>query len=414
MEPLAYRMCPRDLKEFVGQDEIIGRNKILDKMINTGVLHSMILFGPPGTGKTTIAKIIANTSKLPFKRLNAVTSGVSDIKKVVEETKNYFSNPAKKAILFLDEIHRFNKSQQDVLLPHVEDGTIILIGATTQNPFYEVNKALISRVRVFMLKQLTQNDILSILKNALEDEKRGLGNYKTNVKDDVLLLIAKLSGGDARVALNTLELVVGLKKPNKQGVIKLEEVDVLECVQIKNISYDKNSDNHFDTISALIKSMRGSDPDATILYLAKALEAGEDCLYLARRIVICASEDVGLANPGMLTLTMSAYEAVKVIGMPEASIILAQAAIAVAKSVKSNTSYIAIKNALKDVREKDIGPIPFHLRNATVKSLEDFDYSIGYKYPHDYTGNYVEQNYMPENFKGVKYYKPSENDDAAN
>lgn len=410
MEPLAYRMCPSTLEDFVGQDEIIGENKILNVMITTGNIHSMILFGPPGTGKTTIAKIIANTSKLPFKKLNAVTSGVADIKKIVEDAKNYFSNPSRKVILFIDEIHRFNKSQQDVLLPHVEDGTVVLIGATTQNPFYEVNKALISRAKVFMLKPLTLENIVHILKNALLDKQRGLGNYKINIENDVLLLIAKMSGGDARAALNTLDLVVGVTRPNKEGIIELEGLDVSECVQTKNIVHDKNDDNHFDTISAFIKSMRGSDPDATVIYLAKALESGEDPLYLARRIVICASEDVGLANQSMLTLTMSAYEAVKVIGMPEARIILAQAAIAVAKSAKSNACYVAIQNALKDIKENDIGQIPFHLRNASVKGLEALGYSLGYKYPHDYPGNYVEQNYMPENFQGKTYYSPSGNE----
>lgn len=410
LEPLAYKMCPRTLEEFVGQDDIIGKNKILNKMISSGNFQSMILFGPPGTGKTTIAKIIANTSKLPFKKLNAVTSGVADIKRIVEEAKNYFSNPSRKVILFIDEIHRFNKSQQDVLLPHVEDGTVVLIGATTQNPFYEVNKALISRTQVFMLKPLTQKNILNILNNALIDKQRGLGNYKINIQKDALLLMARMGGGDARASLNTLELVVGVKRVNKEGVIEIGVKDVLECVQSSNILHDKNDDNHFDTISAFIKSMRGSDPDATVLYLAKALEAGEDPLYLARRILICASEDVGLANHSMLTLSMSAYEAVKVIGMPEARIILAQAAIAVANSAKSNACYTAINKALKDIKENDIGQIPFHLRNASVDGLEDLGYSIGYKYPHNYPGNYVEQNYMPENFQGKIYYEPSENE----
>ena len=410
LEPLAYKMCPRTLEEFVGQDDIIGKNKILDKMISSGNFQSMILFGPPGTGKTTIAKIIANTSKLPFKKLNAVTSGVADIKRIVEEAKNYFSNPSRKVILFIDEIHRFNKSQQDVLLPHVEDGTVVLIGATTQNPFYEVNKALISRTQVFMLKPLTQKNIFHILNNALIDKQRGLGNYKINIQKDALLLIARMGGGDSRASLNTLELVVGVKRVNKEGVIEIGVKDVLECVQSSNILHDKNDDNHFDTISAFIKSMRGSDPDATVLYLAKALDAGEDPLYLARRILICASEDVGLANQSMLTLSMSAYEAVKVIGMPEARIILAQVAIAVAKSAKSNACYTAINKALKDIKENDIGQIPFHLRNASVDGLEDLGYSIGYKYPHNYPGNYVEQNYMPENFQGKIYYEPSDNE----
>jgi putative ATPase len=345
-EPLAYRMCPRSIEEFVGQEHIIGEGKLLYRMIKADRISSIILYGPPGTGKTSLARIIASTTKTNFEKLNAVTSGVADIKRVVSDTQNPIFNTSGKTVLFIDEIHRFNKAQQDALLPYVENGTIILIGATTENPFFEVNKALISRSSVFMLKPLKKEDVLLILRNALEDEERGYGKHQICVKEDALERIADLSNGDARIGLNALELAVITTNPDKDGIIYIDENTVLECVQKRSISFDKSGDAHYDNISAFIKSMRGSDPDAAVFYLARALYAGEDPEYLARRIIICASEDVGMANPNALQVAVAAAEAVRMIGMPEAKIILSHAAIMVATSPKSNACYTAICNAL--------------------------------------------------------------------
>jgi putative ATPase len=408
-EPLAFRMCPQKLEDFVGQEEILGKDTLLYRMIKSGLISSLIFYGPPGTGKSSIAKIIANTTKSVFRKLNAVTAGVSDIKKVIEETRNHFFNPEGKTVLFIDEIHRFNKAQQDALLPFVEDGTIVLIGATTENPFFEVNKALISRSTVFMLKPLSSSDIKKIINTAISDKERGLGEYLLEISEDALDFIADCSSGDARVALNALELAVKTTQPDFTGKIEITIDIAASSIQKKVLNYDKNSDNHYDTISAFIKSMRGSNPDATVFYLARALYAGEEPEFLARRIIICASEDVGLANPTALTLAVSAFNAVKMIGMPEARIILSQAAIMVATSPKSNAAYVAINNALKDVEKGNTGDVPLHLRNAVTKELKEYGYGVEYKYPHDFPGNFIEQEYMPNCMKNTRYYFPTQN-----
>ena len=403
MEPLAHRVRPTKLEEFVGQEEVLGKDKILYRTIKADRLTSVILWGPTGCGKTSIAKVISNTTKYKFIQLNAVTAGVADIKKAVEESKNMLLNPTGKCILFIDEIHRFNKLQQDALLPFVENGTIILIGATTENPYFSVNKALISRSMVVKLKPLTYNDIFQILKNALTN-KQGLGNYNVEIDDEILTAIAKLSGGDVRTALNALELAVLTTPMDSNGKIKITKEIAAECMGKKKTMFDKSGDSHYDNISAFIKSMRGSDPDATVFYLARAIEGGEDPVFLARRIVIAASEDVGLANPNALVVATSAMQAVASVGMPEARIILAEAALYVALSKKSNCSYLAINKALEDVASKDTGEIPMHIRNAPASGMSEFGYGVGYKYPHDYSNHQVEQQYLPDKMLGTKYY----------
>ncbi len=403
MEPLAHRVRPTKLEEFVGQEEIFGKDKILYRTIKADRLTSVILWGPTGCGKTSIAKVISNTTKYKFIQLNAVTAGVADIKNAVEEAKNLFLNPSGKCILFIDEIHRFNKLQQDALLPFVENGTIILIGATTENPYFSVNKALISRSMVVKLKPLTYEDIFKILKNALIN-KDGLGNYKISIEDETLEAIAKLSSGDVRTALNTLELAVLTTEMNKDGKIEITKEIAAECMGKKKAMFDKAGDSHYDNISAFIKSMRGSDSDATIFYLARAIDGGEDPVFLARRIVIAAAEDVGLANPNALVVATSAMQAVANVGMPEARIILAEAALYVALSKKSNCAYLAIDKALADVSSKDTGEIPMHIRNAPVSGMSEFGYGVGYKYPHDYPNHRVEQQYLPDKMKDTKYF----------
>ena len=407
-KPLAYRMRPRTLEEYVGQEHILGKDKILYRTIKADRLSSIILFGPPGCGKTSLARVISETTKYKFVKLNAVTSGVADIKKVIEEAKNLFLNPTGKCILFIDEIHRFNKLQQDALLPYVENGTVILIGATTENPYFEVNKALISRSMVFKLEPLSKNDILKVLKMSLERED-GLGNYNIKIEDKTLDKIAEFSGGDVRTALNGLEIAVLTTKMNKNGQIEITDEIAAESMQRKKAIFDKSGDSHYDNISAFIKSMRGSDPDAAIFYLARALDAGEDPMFLARRIVICSSEDVGMANPNALVVANSAMQAVHYIGMPEARILLAEAAVYVAESKKSNASYLAINKALEDVSTKDTGEVPMHIRNAPAKGMEELGYHQGYKYPHDYPGHIVEQQYLPDKMVGTKYYVKDEN-----
>ena len=403
MEPLAHRVRPTKLEEFVGQEEVLGKDKILYRTIKADRLTSVILWGPTGCGKTSIAKVISNTTKYKFIQLNAVTAGVADIKQAVEESKNSLFNPSGKCILFIDEIHRFNKLQQDALLPFVENGTIILIGATTENPYFSVNKALISRSMVVKLNPLTYTDIFKILKNALAN-KEGLGNYKIDIEDSTLEAIAKLSGGDVRTALNTLELAVLTTEMNGDGTIKITQEIAAECMGKKKTMFDKSGDSHYDNISAFIKSMRGSDPDATVFYLARAIDGGEDPVFLARRIVIAASEDVGLANPNALVVATSAMQAAANVGMPEARIILAEAALYVALSKKSNCAYMAIDKALEDVRTKDTGEIPMHIRNAPVEGMSQFGYGVGYKYPHIYPGHVVEQQYLPDKMLGTKYF----------
>lgn len=407
--PLAVRMRPKSLEEFVGQEDIISPGKLLYRTIKADKLTSIILWGPTGCGKTTLAKIISNSTKAYFQQINAVSSGVQDIKKAVEDAKSRRGFNGQKTIIFIDEIHRFNKSQQDALLPYVEDGTIILIGATTENPYYEVNDALISRSTVFKLKELEESDIKKIILRCLKDKERGLGAYNAMITDEALNLLAFLSGGDARKALNALELAVLSTDKDEDGRIIINEDIISESVQKKSVNYDKAGENHYDTISAFIKSMRGSDPNAAVHYLARMINAGEDPMFIARRIIICASEDVGNADPMALCVAVNAAEAVKMIGMPEGRIILAQAAVYVACAPKSNASYMAINKALEDLDKKDVGIVPYHLRNAAFKNAENYGYGAGYKYPHDYDNNFVEQQYMPDILSGTTYYNPTDN-----
>lgn len=407
-EPLAFRMRPKTLEEYVGQEHVIGPGKLLYRTIKADRLSSIILFGPPGCGKTSLAKVISETTKYKFYKINAVTAGVSDIKRVVEETRNYMMNPTGKSILFIDEIHRFNKLQQDALLPYVENGTIILIGATTENPYFEVNKALISRSMVIKLNPLTEEDIYKILKNALE-RKDGLGEYSIKIADSTLRKIADISNGDVRTALNGLEIAVLTTSMSSDGYIHITDEVIKNSIQNRKAIFDKNGDTHYDNISAFIKSMRGSDPDATLLYLARALNGGEDPVFLARRIVICASEDVGLADPQALVIATSAMQAVNMIGMPEARIILAEAAVYVANCKKSNATYLGINKALEDVANSDTGEIPMHIRNAPIEKMRELGYNEGYLYPHDYPGHWVEQQYLPDKMVGTKYYIKDEN-----
>jgi len=402
-KPLAHRVRPTKLEEFVGQEEVLGKDKILYRTIKADRLTSVILWGPTGCGKTSIAKVISNTTKYKFIQLNAVTAGVADIKSAVEESKNMLLNPTGKCILFIDEIHRFNKLQQDALLPFVENGTIILIGATTENPYFSVNKALISRSMVVKLKPLEYKDIFKILKNALTN-KEGLGTYNIEIEDETLEAIAKLSGGDVRTALNTLELAALTTEMNASGSIKITKEIAAESMGKKKTMFDKSGDSHYDNISAFIKSMRGSDPDATIFYLARALDGGEDPVFLARRIAIAAAEDVGLANPNALVVANAAMQTSAAVGMPEARIILAEAALYVALSKKSNCAYMAINKALEDVSSKDTGEIPMHIRNAPASGMSEFGYGVGYKYPHNYPNHQVEQQYLPDKMLGTKYF----------
>ncbi|AGC68305.1 AAA ATPase [Thermoclostridium stercorarium subsp. stercorarium DSM 8532] len=408
-EPLAYRMMPRTLDEFVGQEHIVGKGKLLYRMIQADQISSIILFGPPGTGKTSLARVIANSTKSVFRQLNAVTAGVKDIKDIIEETSNEFLNPSGRCVLFIDEIHRFNKAQQDALLPYVENGRIVLIGATTENPFFEVNKALISRSTVFMLKPLTEENIITILRRAISDPERGYGNLKIDISDEALRLLAALSEGDARIALNALELAVLTSEPDNRGVYVIDKNVVEDCVQKKAIRFDKSSEAHYDNISAFIKSMRGSDPDAALFYLGRALYAGETPEYLIRRIIICAAEDVGMANPSALTVAVAAAQAIERIGMPEARIILAMAAVMVATSPKSNSCYKGIEKVLSDVATKYTGEVPMHLRNAPVEGMAELGYGKGYLYAHDFPGNIVDQEYLPEEMRGTVYYEPTRN-----
>ena len=402
-EPLAFRIRPKTLDEYVGQEHVLGKDKILYRTIKADRLSSIILFGPPGCGKTSLARVISETTKYKFYKINAVTAGVADIKKVIEETKNFMLNPAGKSILFIDEIHRFNKLQQDALLPYVENGTIILIGATTENPYFEVNKALISRSMVIKLNPLTEENIFQILKNAIE-RKDGLGEYNIKIEDETLKKLAIISGGDVRTALNGLEIATLTTNMEEDGYIHITDEVIKNSVQSKKAIFDKNGEEHYDNISAFIKSMRGSDPDAAVFYLARAINGGEDPMFLARRIVICASEDVGMANPNALVVANAAMQSVHMIGMPEARIILSEAAVYVATSKKSNASYMAINKALEDVQTKDTGEVPMHIRNAPIEKMKELGYHEGYLYPHDFPGHYVEQQYLPDKMLGTKYY----------
>ena len=407
--PLAQRMRPGNLDEVVGQRHIIGPDKLLYRAIKADKLSSIIFYGPPGTGKTTLAKVIANTTSADFRQINATVAGKKDMEDVVEAAKNNLGMYGRKTILFVDEIHRFNKGQQDYLLPFVEDGTIILIGATTENPYFEVNSALISRSIIFELKALEKEDILSLIHTAVYDKERGMGAYDAVIDDDAAEFLADISNGDARNALNAVELGIMSTNRSEDGKIHITLEVAEECIQKRVIRYDKTGDNHYDTISAFIKSMRGSDPDAALYYLARMLYAGEDIKFIARRIMICASEDVGNADPQALTVAVSACEAIERIGMPEAQIILAQAVTYIATAPKSNASYVGIDKAMAQVAGEKTAVIPPHLQDAHYKSAAKLGHGTGYLYAHDYPMHYVKQQYLPDTLVGRKFYEPTDN-----
>lgn len=407
--PLAARMRPRTLDEVVGQQHIIAKDKLLYRAISADKLSSIILYGPPGTGKTTLAKVIAGTTKAEFTQINATIAGKKDMEEVVAKAKDNLGMYGKKTILFIDEIHRFNKGQQDYLLPFVEDGTVILIGATTENPYFEVNGALISRSVIFELKPLTADDIKTLLQRAVTDKERGMGAYNAVIEDDASDFLADLADGDARHALNALELGILTTERSADGLIHITKEVAEECIQKKVARYDKDGDNHYDTISAFIKSMRGSDPDAAVYYLARMLNAGEDPKFIVRRMMVCASEDVGNADPQALQVAVAASLAVERLGMPEARITLSQAASYIASAPKSNAAIVAIDEAMEMVRETGNLPIPAHLQDAHYKSASKLGHGIGYKYAHDYPDNYVEQQYLPYELNGKEFYRPSGN-----
>ena len=407
--PLASRLRPTSLEEVVGQKHILGKDKLLYRSIKADKLSSMIFYGPPGTGKTTLARVIANTTGAEFKQLNATVAGKKDMEEVTAAARDTLGMYNKKTILFIDEIHRFNKGQQDYLLPFVEDGTVILIGATTENPYFEVNGALISRSVIFELKPLSEDDIKELIHRAVYDEKKGMGAYNAVIDDDAADFLADMSDGDARTALNAIELGILTTDRDTDGKIHITLDVAQECVQKRVIKYDKSGDNHYDTISAFIKSMRGSDPDAAIFYLARMLTAGESVTFIARRMMICASEDVGNADPNALVVATAAAQAVERVGMPEAQIILSQAVAYIATAPKSNASCVAIEQAMRAVQETPQVTIPVHLQDAHYKGAAKLGHGKGYKYAHDYPGNYVQQQYMPYELNGREFYNPSGN-----
>ena len=408
--PLASRMRPTTLDEVVGQKHIIGNDKLLYRAIRADQLGSIIFYGPPGTGKTTLAKVIANTTSASFRQINATVAGKKDMEDVVKEAKDALGMYGKKTILFVDEIHRFNKSQQDYLLPYVEDGTLILIGATTENPYFEVNGALLSRSRIFELKALEKDDVKELVLRAVRDEKKGMGSYHAVIDDEAADFLADVSGGDARAALNAVELgVLTTERDPADGLIHITLDVAQECIQKRAVRYDKDGDNHYDTISAFIKSMRGSDPDAAVYYLARMLYAGEDIKFIARRIMICAAEDVGNADPQALTVAVSAAQAVERIGMPEAQIILSQAVLYVATAPKSNSACNAVFEAMDAVKNQRSMPVPVHLQDSHYGGSAKLGHGIGYRYAHDYPNHYVKQQYLPDGMEGRCFYHPSEN-----
>lgn len=407
--PLASRLRPTSLEEVAGQKHIIGKDKLLYRAIKADKISSVIFYGPPGTGKTTLAKVIANTTSADFKQINATVANKKDMEEVVAAAKDSMGMYGRKTILFIDEIHRFNKGQQDYLLPFVEDGTLILIGATTENPYFEVNNALLSRSIIFELKPLERGDIKELIYRAVSDEKKGMGSYDAVIDDDAAEFLADVCGGDARMALNAIELGILTTERSDDGRIHITLQVAEQCIQKRAARYDKNGDNHYDTISAFIKSMRGSDVDAALYYLARMLYAGESVTFIARRIIICASEDVGLADPQALVVANAAAEAVHKIGMPEATLILAEAVAYVASAPKSNSSYIAIEEAMNYVKNNPMGAIPAHLQDAHYKGAAKLGHGIDYKYAHDYKNHYVKQQYLPDGMEGVTFYNPTEN-----
>ena len=407
--PLASRLRPTTLDEVVGQQHIVGKDKLLYRAIKADKLSSIIFYGPPGTGKTTLAKVIANTTSAEFMQINATSAGKKDMEEVVAAAKNNQGMYGKKTILFIDEIHRFNKGQQDYLLPFVEDGTIILIGATTENPYFEVNPALLSRSVIFELKKLYTEDIRTLLLRAVNDTEKGMGSYHAQMDDDALEFLADMANGDARAALTAIELGILTTDRSEDGIIHITLDVASECIQKRVINYDKTGDNHYDTISAFIKSMRGSDPDAAVYYLARMLYAGEDVKFIARRIMILASEDIGNADPQALQVAVAAAQAVERLGMPEARIVLAQAVTYMASAPKSNSAINAIDKAMRVVQETKTPPVPVHLQDAHYKSAGKLGHGKGYKYAHDYKNHYVKQQYLPDGLTGEVFYEPSEN-----
>jgi len=407
-KPLAARMRPQTLDEFIGQEEIVGEGKLLRRAIEADRLQSVIFYGPPGTGKTTLARIIANTTEAEFESLNAVTSGVKDIREVINRARERQGMYSTETVLFIDEIHRFNKSQQDALLPAVEKGTVVLIGATTENPYFEVNSPLVSRSRIFKLNPLAEEEIKDILRWALENKERGLGNYDFEITEAAVEHLAQASDGDARQALNALELAV-LTTPQQEGEKRIDLEVAEESIQQKAINYDKSGDQHYDVISAFIKSLRGSDPDAALYWLAKMIKAGEDPRFIARRMIVHAAEDVGNANPHALMVANAAARAVEYVGLPEARIPLAQAAIYIAAAPKSNAAVTGIDQALQAVEKETTSGVPPHLRDAHYQGADDLGHGAGYKYPHSYPGSYVAQQYLPDELVNSKFYQPSGN-----
>lgn len=407
--PLAARLRPVTLDEVVGQQHIIGKDKLLYRAIKADKLSSLIFYGPPGTGKTTLARVIANTTSAEFTQINATVAGKKDMEEVVKKAKDLQGMYGKKTILFIDEIHRFNKGQQDYLLPFVEDGTLILIGATTENPYFEVNSALLSRSVIFELKPLSREDIRELLHRAVYDKEKGMGAYDAVIHEEALEFLSDIAGGDARHALNAIELGIMTTQRSEDGKIHITLEVAQECIQKRAVRYDKSGDNHYDTVSAFIKSMRGSDPDAAVYYLARMLYAGESVTFIARRIMICAAEDVGIADPQALTVAVNASLAVERVGMPEAQIILSEAAMYVACAPKSNACVTAISEAMNTVEETGNLPIPTHLQDAHYKGAAKLGHGLGYKYAHDYPNHYVEQQYLPYELNGKEFYHPSGN-----
>ncbi|MCR4716875.1 MAG: replication-associated recombination protein A [Lachnospiraceae bacterium] len=406
--PLASRMRPKSLDEVVGQQHIIGKDKLLYRAIMADKLGSVIFYGPPGTGKTTLAKVIANQTASAFAQINATTSGKKDMEEIIKAAKDRQLTLGQKTILFIDEIHRFNKGQQDYLLPFVEDGTITLIGATTENPYFEVNGALLSRSHIFELKSLDNESVMALIDKAVYDKERGMGAYNVEISNEAKAFLADMSEGDARTALNAIELGVLTTNPSEDAKIHITLEVAEECIQRRAVRYDKSGDNHYDTISAFIKSMRGSDPDAVLYYLAKMLNAGESVTFIARRIMICATEDVGMADPNAIVVAVSCAEAVERIGMPEARIILAEAAVYVATAPKSNASYMGIEKALAKVKESQTGEVPNHLKDAHYKGAAKLGHGEDYLYAHDYPNHYVKQQYLPDELVGTKFYEPGD------